>query len=318
MPPRYSPVTEYNHPCDGHGGPPGAVWPNRERDADPAGYITLLSEPSVMWYRWACGGCDYTVWSREAGSVAIEMRSHLCEHYRRNRTDGGTTASWECPYCGATGVASGPNRASDSLRSHLSEHVPAAFERVPTADVAPPDGRLLVYVEGGTAAAALRRHVASEADSLLLVTGAPDERLDALSGIPSPPAKTAVLTTASPPYERADAADGEVEVIRLDGGIGLTDLARELSEVVDGYGNRGGTFYIEFGIVGALVERFGTKPAFKFVNALNAWTREAGAGVYYPVVSGRQPESMLNVLEGLFDRSVRARERLLVSSSKRG
>lgn len=268
-----------------------------------------------MWYRWACGGCDHTVWSREAASVATEMQSHLCEHYRRNRTDGGATASWECPYCGATGVAGGPTQASDSLRSHLSEHVPDAFERVPTTDVAPPDGRLLLYA-GGDAAAALRRHVAFEADSLLLVTGAPDERLDVTSEITSPPARTAVLTTASPPYERADAADGEVEVTRLDGGIGLTGLARELSGVVDDYGDRGGSFYIEFGIVGAIIERFGTEAAFRFLNALNAWTREAGAGVYYPVVPGRQPESVLNVLKELFDRSIRTRGQLLVSSSK--
>lgn len=270
-----------------------------------------------MWYRWACGGCDHTVWSREAAPVAAEMQSHLRDHYRRNRTDVSTTASWECPYCGATGVAPGPNRAADSLRTHLSEHVPAAFETVPTADVAPPGGRLLLYAEDGTASATLRKHVAFDADSLLLVTGSPDERLDSLSDIPSPPARTAVLTTASPPYEHADAADERIDVTTLDGGIGLTELARELSGIVDDYGDREDTFYIEFGILGAIVERFGTESAFKFVNALNTWTREAGAGVYYPVVPGRQPESVLNVLEGLFDRSVRARERLLVSSSRR-
>ena len=269
-----------------------------------------------MWYRWACGGCDYTVWSREAASVAADMRSHLCEHYRRNRTDGDVTASWECPYCGAAGIAGGLTQASDSLRHHLSEHVPDAFERVPTTDLAPLNGRLLLYVGGG-AAATLRRHIAFESDSLLLVTGAPDKRFDALSGIPSPPARTTVLTTSSPPYEHADAADGQIEVTRLDGGIGLTDLARELSEVVDNYGDREGTFYIEFGIIGAIIERFGTESAFSFINALNAWTREAGASVYYPVVPGRQPESVLNVLEGLFDRSIRTREQLLVSSSKR-
>ena len=242
------------------------------------------------------------------------MQSHLWMHHRRKRSDGTPPYRWECPYCGATGVEY-VQTDGNALKNHLTEHVPSVFDTVSTSDLVHPGGRLLLYTGGGgTAATVMRKHVFFDADSLLLVTATPDKQLELLSEIPFPPVRTAVLTTASPPYEYADATGGQVDVIQLEGGIGLTELARESSDVIEDYGDRGGTFHIEFDIAGAIIERFGLESAFKFISALNAWIHRAEAGIYYPVSSSKQPKSVLNALDGLFDRSIRAREKRLVSS----
>lgn len=269
-----------------------------------------------MWYRWDCGGCDHTAWSRDAATLETELRSHLRTHYRRKRADDNAQYSWACPYCGTSGVTYMKSDAGDAFENHLSGHVPGILESTDVTDVLRTSDQLLLYArERDAAAAAMRKHVFYEADSLLVVTGSPDERLRILSEeLPSPPRSTTVLTTASPPYEHADAGAGRIDVARLDGGIGLTELASEISTVIDEYEARG-TFYVEFDIAGAILDRFGVEAGFKFINALNAWARNAGAGIYYPVSPARQPESVLNVVEGLFDRSVHARGDLLVSSS---
>jgi hypothetical protein len=272
-----------------------------------------------MVYRFRCRHCSFVVWSPDREVITDTVGSHTLDHHRERLTEEGFRTRWDCPYCGHTEERTGHSDAVDRFERHLSDHVAALVTSgVHVADAVGGTGSVLVRApRSGRGADSARIHFCSSGGTVLFVTTAPDERLRLLNdALPEWPARTILLTTGSDPLASVagiDVDDVSLEVVHLDARLGLTGLGETISRVVDEYEDANGRLTVGIDVLSELVETFELRTVFEFLHVLGRRFDRAGALAHYHVDPRRLSASTINVLEGAFDLSIRARNRRFVT-----
>jgi len=138
-----------------------------------------------------------------------------------------------------------------------------------------------------------RIHFLAPGDIIILVTTDPAARLRLLrEELGSWPALTVVLTTKDDPaadISGLDVSNVPIEIVKLSKKLSLSKLGKTISQVLDEHGRSEGRITVEFDILSEIIEKFGEKPAFKFLQILTNQFETVGAIAYYPFGSRTSP-----------------------------
>jgi len=272
-----------------------------------------------MVYRFRCQHCSFVVWSASRDALAGAVESHGLDHHRQRLTTRDFRVSWDCPYCESSGQYHDRDEGVEGFKQHLFDHVKSLVESgVHVADDIDGTGNVLVRSpRGSTASNNARIHFLSPGDIVVFVTTTPGERLRLLhEELHEWPAQTVVLTTKSDVLGRVsdiDFSEVPLEIVRLDGRLGLSGLGETLSRVVEEYEAAAGKIAVEIDILSELVEKFDLQTVFKFLHLLGKRIEQADALAHYHVDSRSRSESTINVLDQLFDLSITAHDERFVS-----
>jgi hypothetical protein len=272
-----------------------------------------------MVYRWRCRRCSFDCWTADADAAAEAVGSHLLDHAASNLRREDVRVVWRCPHCGTQGetYAGDDDSAVESFRSHLFGHAESQLD--PDAHVADAVGGtgnvLVVAPPDGDAADNARTHFLSRGDDALLVTANPGDRLRLLERtLPSWPASTTVVTTAAEPLATVD-VDPEkrsISVVTIEGRPDLSGVGETLSRTV-GSRPTTGTLSLEFDILPELLETFDLRTVFRFLHLLASRLDQERVLAHYYLDPRRAQRASVNVLEGVFDLSIRAEGAVFVA-----
>jgi hypothetical protein len=277
-----------------------------------------------MGYRFRCQHCSFVVWSASKDPLVDAVGSHVLDHHRQRVTKQDFRLRWDCPYCESTGQYHGRGDGIEKLKRHLLDHVTSLIQSgVHVTDDIGGTGNVLVRSPRGSAASDNARvHVLSSGDIVMFVTTAPDERLRLLHDeLREWPAQTAIVTTRSDVLENVsgiDSSEMPLELVQLDGRLGLSGLGETLSRVIEECEAAAGKIAVEFDILSELIEKFDLRTVFKFLHALGRRVKRADALAHYHVDSRARSESTINILDKSFDLSIRVRGQRFVSESPPG
>jgi rubredoxin len=275
-----------------------------------------------MVHRWRCRRCSFTVWSARRGAIVDAVESHLLDHHRGKLTNRDFRISWECPYCETTGQSHDESDGIARFRSHLFDHVEPLLESgVHVADDVGGTGSILVRSQAGSAGADNARiHFLSPGNIVLFVTTNPAQRIRLLDEqLDEWPAWTILVTTKDDPLAGVtgvDLSEKPLEVVRLDGRLGLSDLGETISRVLDEQEHSDGKISLEFDILSEIVEKFDLQTVFKFLHVFAERCASADALAHYYVNPRARSESTLNVLDEVFDLTITAREETFVADTR--
>lgn len=260
-----------------------------------------------MLHRWNCRRCEFTVWGPERNAITDRVKSHVVNHHRGCITRGDFQLTWECPYCDRTHVAHEEADGIRAFRDHVYTHVePLLEEGTHVADDVDGTGDVLVLSPlDSQGADNARIHFVSPCDVAVFVTADPAARLRLLGdGLDALPAWTTVVTTADDPLAGlpdVDPSNAPIEVVQLDGALGLGGLGKTLSQVLSEQGSANGKMSFEFDILSELVDKFDLQSVFKFLHLVTTRFEEADALSHFYVDPATRSDSTINMLEGLFD-----------------
>jgi hypothetical protein len=236
----------------------------------------------------------------------------MLDHHRGNLSQAEFQLRWECPYCDASGQSHDQSAGVQQFKRHLYDHVEPLMESsVHVADDIDGTGSVLVKAPTDSAGADNARiHFLAPCDIVLFVTTNPARRVELLAQrLDEWPAWTIVLTTKTNPLagvEGIDIGNVPLEVVQLDGTLGLRDLGETISRVLDEQDTTQAKLSVEFDILSEIVQKFQVQTVFRFLHVLSKRLERSGALSHYYVDSNRQSASTLNVLEELFDLSITA------------
>lgn len=265
-----------------------------------------------MVHRWRCRHCSFSVWSASREETVETVQSHMLDHHRGNLSQAEFQLRWECPYCDASGQSHDQSAGVQQFKRHLYDHVEPLMESsVHVADDIDGTGSVLVKAPTDSAGADNARiHFLAPCDIVLFVTTNPARRVELLAQrLDEWPAWTIVLTTKTNPLagvEGIDIGNVPLEVVQLDGTLGLRDLGETISRVLDEQDTTQAKLSVEFDILSEIVQKFQVQTVFRFLHVLSKRLERSGALSHYYVDSNRQSASTLNVLEELFDLSITA------------
>lgn len=242
----------------------------------------------------------------------------MVDHHRSELSQVDFLFEWTCPYCDAAGSAHEKAETLRAFGSHLFDHVePLVESGVHLADDIGGVGDVLVKTpRDDTKADNARIHLLSPGDLVLVVTTAPAERLRLIDQQLSEwPAWTIVITTRDNPLGGLDLdlSNLPIEVVKLDKRMGLRQLGETVSRVLEENETSNAKVSFAFDILPEILDKFELEAVFKFLNILGARLERANALSHYYVDHTRQPESTINVLEELFDMSIRVDDHHFVS-----
>ncbi|MFB6102210.1 MAG: hypothetical protein ABEJ73_06550 [Haloplanus sp.] len=275
-----------------------------------------------MVYRFRCRHCSFTVWSASRDALVGAAKPHILDHHRQRLTKQDFRVRWDCPYCDSSGQHHDQTDGVEEFKRHLFGHVESLVESgVHVADAIDGTGSILVRAPPGSAGADNARiHFLSPGDIVLFVTVAPAERLRLLyEELHEWPAQVVVLTTKSGVLDDIPGIDFDelsLEIVRLDGRLGLSGLGETMSRVLEEYEATDGKIAVEFDILSELVGKFDLQTVFKFLHVLGKRFDRADALAHYHVDPRAQSESTINVLEQSFDLSITAHDQRFVSGSR--
>ena len=268
-----------------------------------------------MVHRWRCRHCTFTVWSASRDALSEQIGSHLLEHHRERITKRDFRTTWECPYCDRSGESHDEQTGVTRFTEHLFEHgEPLVESDTHVAEEINGTGSVLVRSPlSATGANNARVHFLTPGDIVLFVTTTPGERIRLLKEkLQGWPAWTIILTTKENPLEGVDNVDlknAPLEVVRLDRRLGLSDLGETISRVLDEQKRKSGKISVEFDILSEIIEKFETQTVFKFLHLLTRRLETVEALSHFYVNPRTESASTINVLEQLFDLSLRADQR---------
>lgn len=271
-----------------------------------------------MVYRWRCRQCDFSVWSASERELTDAVESHVVDHHKGNLSQTDFLYEWSCPYCDAAGSEQDKAETLGRFRSHLFGHVePLVESDVHLADDIEGVGDVLVKTpQDDTRADNARVHLLSPGDLVLITTTSPAERLRLIDrDLAEWPAWTIVITTKDNPLGGVDLdlASLPIEVVKLDKRMGLRQLGETISRVLHENETSNAKVSMEFDILPEILDKFELEAVFQFLSVLGARLERADGLSHYYVDHTRQPESTINVLEELFDMSIRVDDNHFVS-----
>jgi len=276
-----------------------------------------------MVYRWQCRQCAFGLWAASVDAAAEAIGTHLLDHAESNLRRDGVGIAWRCPRCGTEGetYAGDDDDAVASFESHLFGHAESQLEAgVHVADTVGGTGNVLTIAQfDGDAADNARTHFLSYGDDAMIVTANPAARLRLLDRtLPSWPASTTVVTTATEPLSGVDIdpAARSVEVVSLDGRPDLSGVGETLSRAI-GSRQAAGTLSVEFDILPELLATFELQTVFRFLHLLSSRLERERALAHYYLDPRRIQRASSNVLEGVFDLSIRAEGAVFTTESVR-
>jgi len=266
-----------------------------------------------MVHRWRCRSCGWTAWSASRASAAQEIKSHLVTHYRDTVSQGSFGIQWTCPYCDDEQQTHDKDEGFGRYKDHLFSHTKSLMEtEVHVAEDINGTGSVLVLSSlEGTGAGNARKHFLSPGDIMVFVTTRPERRLRLVQEqIGKLPSWTVIITSRENPLEGlhgADAASLPVEIVHLDGSIGLGTLGRTVSGVLDKQEGKAGKISFEFDILSELIETFDLQQVFKFLHVLTSRLEDADALSHFYANPDVRSESSINVLDQVFDMRLTAK-----------
>lgn len=275
-----------------------------------------------MVHRWRCRHCEFTVWSASRSAAIDAIQSHLLDHHRGNLSEDDFRIRWECPYCAKTSQNHDKQAGVQRFREHLFEHVEALFESgTHVADDINGTGNVMVRTPTeSTGADNARIHFLSPADIVLIVTTNPATRLRLINEeLGEWPAWTVVLTTKENPLagvDIPDLADLPLEIVRIDRRLGLSDLGETISRVLEEQNSTQGKVSVEFDILSEIIEKFDAQTVFKFLHVLTKRLERGNALGHFYVNPQKRSVATVNVLDQLFDMSIRATDNRFVSTPR--
>jgi len=267
-----------------------------------------------MVYRWRSRQAAYTVWGAQREPMAEEIKQHLFDHHQDNLSHEDPGVSWECPYCDRSEISYDEEETIQHFKDHLFEHEDQFIESgVHVADDIDRAGNILVKApQGSPGIKNARIHFLAPGDIIILVTTDPAARLRLLrEELGSWPALTVVLTTKDNPAEDIaglDVSNVPIEIVKLSKQLSLSKLGNTISQVLDEHGRSEGRITVEFDILSEIIDKFGEKPAFKFLQILTNQFQTVGAIAYYPLDPEPHSQSTLSLLNDSFDLVIRATE----------
>ena len=267
-----------------------------------------------MVYRWRSRQAAYTVWGAQREPMAEEIKQHLFDHHQGNLSHEDPGVSWGCPYCDRSEISYDEEETIQHFKDHLFEHEDQFIESgVHVADDIDRAGNILVKAPTGSPGIKNARiHFLAPGDIIILVTTDPAARLRLLrEELGSWPALTVVLTTKDDPaadISGLDVSNVPIEIVKLSKKLSLSKLGKTISQVLDEHGRSEGRITVEFDILSEIIEKFGEKPAFKFLQILTNQFETVGAIAYYPLDPEPHPQSTLSLLNDSFDLVIRATE----------
>ncbi|RLM57239.1 hypothetical protein DVK02_05515 [Halobellus sp. Atlit-31R] len=240
------------------------------------------------------------------------MQSHLLGHHRRNLRQEDFSYRWSCPYCGAENHHHERDEAVSEFETHLFDHVENRLESgVHVADGIGGTGSILVKAPlESTGANGARIHLLTPADVYIFVTQNPKQRLELIRDELSEwPALTIVITTKSQPLSGVDGVDLEtvpLEIVHLNKRLGLSSLGETVSRVLSEHESTGRKISLEFDILSEVIATFDIQDVFHFLRGFTSRCARSDALSHYYVNPTSQSESIMNVLEQLFDMQIEA------------
>ncbi len=264
-----------------------------------------------MVYRWRCRHCGFTTWAPDGERLGEAVRSHLVKHHRDRLRSEDFGVAWSCPYCDDGGHSHEREQAVASFERHLYGHAePLVESGVHVADEFDGTGSVLVQAPlDGQGADNARTHFLAPADIQVFVTMSPSKRARLIeSDLGEWPAAIVFLTTNEQPLAgvEADLSAAPIEVVQLDGRMGLSGLGETLSRVLDEHETTAGKISVEFDILSELVSKFDLQDVFKFLHVLTSRCDRAGALSHYYFDPRAESASTVNVLDQLFDARIAA------------
>jgi len=272
-----------------------------------------------MVHRWRCRDCSWTAWSATRETTAREVKSHLVTHYGDTVSQGGFGIQWSCTYCDEEYQTHDKRDGYEQYKDHLFTHVESLMEAdVHVADDVKGTGSILVLAAPeGAGADNARKHFLSPADIMVFVTTRPEQRLrlvrEELGQLPS---RTVVITSRENPLEGLQGAEPDtlpIDVVHLEGTIGLSMLGKTISRVLDDHEGIEGKISFEFDILSELITTFDLQQVFKFLHVLTTRLEDADALAHFYANPDARSESSINVLDQIFDMRLTAEGNVFTS-----
>jgi len=264
--------------------------------------------------RWACRDCGFVAWGPGRPALAERIQSHVVGHHREAIERDDFRLAWECPYCDRAEHTHDEAAGRRGFAEHLYSHVESLVEEgTHVAEAIGGSGDVLVVSPlESTGADNARIHFVSACDVAIVVTTNPAARLRLLAErLEELPAWTVVLTTEESSLadiEEPDLSSLPVEVVALDGSLGLSGLGETLSRVVDEHESADARLTVEFDILSELLSEFSLQQVFKFLHVLSARLADADALAHYYLDPDAESESTMNMLRELFDLAIEPSE----------
>lgn len=263
-----------------------------------------------MVYSWNCQHCSFNAWGAKEPAIAQRVKSHVASHHRDCLTKDNFQLKWNCPYCDRTAHTHEQDEGVQEFKDHLYAHVDSLLEKgVHVTDRIGGTADILVLspVESPGADNA-RIHFIGPCDIAICVTTNPASRIRLFAQhLDELPAKTIVITTVDDPldgFTDVDVSNGSLEIVRLDGGLGLSGLGETLSRVVSEQESVGGKISFEFDIVAELTNTFDLQEVFQFFHLVSSRLEEADALSHYYLDPQTVSDSTINILNELFDLTI--------------
>jgi hypothetical protein len=271
-----------------------------------------------MVYRWQCRRCSFSVWAGGEEPLREAVERHLVDHHRGRLSKTDFLFEWDCPYCEKRSGGHDKPETLRSFRDHLFDHVEPMVE--PSVHVADPINGvgdvLLKAPHDEPNVENARIHLLSPGDLVLITTVSPAKRLEMMDRHLSEwPAWTIVITTKDNPLGGLDLdlSGLPLEVVKLEKRMALDQLGETISRVLHENETSNAKVSFEFDVLPEILDKFELDDVFQFLTVLSARLDRSNALSHYYLDHRRQPDSTVNVLEEVFDLSIRVEEHHFVS-----
>lgn len=272
-----------------------------------------------MVYRWRCPHCDFSSWAAGREQVAESVKSHLLSHYQRNLRQEDFSYTWVCPYCQSEHHDHDQEQAIEDFKAHLFDHAEVRLKAdVHLADEINRTGSILIKAPlNSTGADGARIHLLTAANVNIFVTREPERRIELIRDEFSEwPTSTIVITTKSQPLLEVEGVDLDtvpLEIVHLNKRLGPSSLGETVSRVLSEH-ESAGKISLEFDILSELITKFDVSEVVHFLQGFTSRCDRSEVLSHYYVNPQAQSESIMNVLEQLFDMQVEANGLVFESS----
>ncbi|WP_435186430.1 DUF7504 family protein [Halobellus sp. EA9] len=264
-----------------------------------------------MVYRWRCRHCGFSLWAAGREQAAGSVKAHLFTHTKDNIRQQDFSYRWSCPYCSAEGDKHEREEAVVEFKTHLFDHAePQLQSGVHLADDIDRTGSILIKAPlESTGANGARIHLLTPAKVYIFITNEPQKRVELIRNeFTEWPASTIIITTKSQPLSDVEGINLEslpLEVVHLNKRLGLDNLGETVSRVLSEH-ESAGKISLEFDILSEIVTKFDVQDALRFLQGFTSRCERSNVLTHYYVNPAAQSESVMNLLEQLFDIQVEA------------
>lgn len=264
-----------------------------------------------MVYRWQCQHCQFSAWATASDHAAGAVKSHLLSHNTDRFRQQDFSYGWVCPYCGTESYEHDREAAADEFKQHLFDHTRSQFRSdVHLADDIDRTGSILIQnPTDSTGADAARIHLLTPASICVFVTTEPQKRLELIRDKFSQwPALTIIITTNSQPLSGIEGIDFDarpIEVVQVSQQLGLSALGETVSRVLSEH-DSDGKISLEFDILPSVITNYDVQDVFRFLQGFTSRCERSDVLSHYYMDPATQSDSVMNVLETLFDMRITA------------